>query len=81
MSQYPSLTCALAEALVDLAGFVESADDDHMDQVYFLVAIPSTTVCVARRPSRAKGPSGAEARRPRLSAGLRDCGNRRSRSA
>ncbi|MFI8459442.1 hypothetical protein [Kitasatospora sp. NPDC085464] len=32
MSQYPSLTRALAEALVDLAWFVESADDEHMDQ-------------------------------------------------
>jgi hypothetical protein len=32
MSQYPSLTHALAEALVDLARFVESSDDEQLDQ-------------------------------------------------
>ncbi|MFD7064793.1 hypothetical protein [Streptomyces sp. NPDC059906] len=32
MSQYLSLVRALAEALVDLAWFVESADGEHLDQ-------------------------------------------------
>ncbi|WP_371800236.1 hypothetical protein OG963_42780 [Streptomyces sp. NBC_01707] len=31
MSGYPSLTCALAEALVDVLWFVEGCEDEQMD--------------------------------------------------
>ncbi|MEU1304399.1 hypothetical protein [Streptomyces shenzhenensis] len=48
MSQYPSLTRALAEALVDLAWFVESADDEHMDQDDAVKALEGVTAMVDR---------------------------------
>ncbi|MFG2267333.1 hypothetical protein [Streptomyces sp. NPDC048720] len=48
MSQYPSLTRALAEALVDLAGIVESADGDHMDQDDAVKALEGVAAVVGR---------------------------------
>lgn len=47
MSKYPSLTHALAEALVDLAWFVEGADDD-MDQGDAVKALEGVAAMVAR---------------------------------
>ncbi|GAA2425440.1 hypothetical protein [Streptomyces glaucus] len=48
MSQYPSLTRALAEALVDLAWFVESADDEHMDPDDAVKALEGVAAVVDR---------------------------------
>ncbi|MET7289964.1 hypothetical protein [Streptomyces sp. NPDC005573] len=48
MSQYPSLTRALAEALVDLARFVESADDEQMDQDDAVKALEGVAAVVDR---------------------------------
>lgn len=48
MSKYPSLTHALAEALVDLAWFVEGADDDDMDQDDAVKALEGVAAMVAR---------------------------------
>ncbi|MFJ6623527.1 hypothetical protein ACIQOW_38910 [Kitasatospora sp. NPDC091335] len=51
MSQYPSLTRALAEALVDLTRFVESADDDLMDQDDAVKALEGVAAVVDRLSS------------------------------
>ena len=50
MSQYPSLTRALAEALVDLARFVEGADDEHMDQDDAVKALGGVAAVVGHLP-------------------------------
>ncbi|MGW7582739.1 hypothetical protein ACWGKU_28800 [Kitasatospora sp. NPDC054768] len=51
MSHYPSLTRALAEALVDLTRFVESADDDLMDQDDAVKALEGVAAVVDRLSS------------------------------
>ncbi|MEU4119072.1 hypothetical protein AB0F71_31840 [Kitasatospora sp. NPDC028055] len=51
MSQYPSLTRALADALVDLTRFVESADDDLMDQDDAVKALEGVGAVVDRLSS------------------------------
>jgi hypothetical protein len=48
MSQYPSLTRALAEALADLAWFVEGADDEHVDQDDAVRALEGVAAMVDR---------------------------------
>ncbi|MGW4324239.1 hypothetical protein ACWEMW_34485 [Streptomyces sp. NPDC004684] len=48
MSQYPSLTRALAETLADLAWFIESADDDHLDQDDAVKALEGVAAVVDR---------------------------------
>jgi hypothetical protein len=48
MSQYPSLTQALTEALVDLVWFIEGADDDHMDPDDAVKALEGVAVVVDR---------------------------------
>lgn len=55
MSQYPSLSRALAEALVDLAWFVESADDDHMDQDDVVKALEGVGAVVDRLSDSQRG--------------------------
>ncbi|MEU6459733.1 hypothetical protein [Streptomyces sp. NPDC047065] len=55
MSQYPSLTRALAEALVDLAWFVESTDDDHMDQDDAMKALEGVAAVVNRLSAAQRG--------------------------
>lgn len=55
MSQYPSLTRALAEALVDLAWFVESADDDHLDQDDAVKALEGVAAVVDRLSDSQRG--------------------------
>ncbi|MFS0691252.1 hypothetical protein [Streptomyces nitrosporeus] len=55
MSQYPSLTRALAEALVDFAWFVESADGDHMDQDAAVKALEGVAVVVDRLSDSQRG--------------------------
>ncbi|MFE0631398.1 hypothetical protein ACFW3D_31125 [Streptomyces sp. NPDC058864] len=46
MPPYPSLTHALAEALVDLTWFVEDADDERMDQDDALKALDGVAAVV-----------------------------------
>ncbi|WP_405006851.1 hypothetical protein OHV13_24695 [Kitasatospora purpeofusca] len=48
MSQYPSLTRALAEVLVDLAWHVEGTDDEHMDQDDAVKALEGVAAVVGR---------------------------------
>ncbi|WP_203622515.1 hypothetical protein [Streptomyces sp. SID8499] len=55
MSQYPSLTRALAETLVDLAWFIESADDDHLDQDDAVKALEGVAAVVDRLSDSQRG--------------------------
>ncbi|TMV00061.1 hypothetical protein [Streptomyces sp. DASNCL29] len=48
MSQYPSLTWALADALVNLTWFIESADDEHMNQDDAVKALDGVAAVVDR---------------------------------
>ncbi|MEE4597589.1 hypothetical protein V2J94_37905 [Streptomyces sp. DSM 41524] len=48
MSQYPSLTWAPADALVDLTWFIESADDERMDQDDAVRALDGVAAVVGR---------------------------------
>ncbi|MFE1936344.1 hypothetical protein ACFW95_39355 [Streptomyces sp. NPDC059474] len=48
MSQYPSLTRALADALVNLTWFIESADDEHMNQDDAVKALDGVAAVVDR---------------------------------
>ncbi|MGC9499294.1 hypothetical protein [Streptomyces sp. WG7] len=51
MPQYPSLTHALGEALVDLVWFVEGADDEYMDQDDAVKALEGVAAMVNRLSS------------------------------
>ncbi|MFH8224316.1 hypothetical protein ACH4C2_34970 [Streptomyces sp. NPDC018057] len=55
MPQYPSLTRALAEALVDLVWFLESADEDHMDQDDAVKALEGVAAVVDRLSPSQRG--------------------------
>ncbi|MEU1622666.1 hypothetical protein ABZ479_35890 [Streptomyces sp. NPDC005722] len=50
MPPYPSLTHALADALVDLAWFVEDTDDEVMDQDDALKALEGVAAVFDRMP-------------------------------